>query len=446
MLLHTIIYAFYCEVIQMAIGHVRSVVNRTLLSLSVSICLGISTQSYAQQDTTDLPIMNSSILVSSAAAGGADASEAYTFQFIYDQAVKTDNKELLALISAATSDKERAMLAGELTPDRSGMTVKGALISQDLFARAVQRRTSDFLFGDSARSSFWGGYLGGELNHYAATDNMNRFDGFNADMSGFAFGFDKSVANNIVIGVAFSNQNVKAESRLLNKTIDIDSYQSALYGTMSWEYLVISGRALVGWNANQTDRLIGEGSDHIEKLDAHGRFNSISTSLQFDIQSPIYWNQFDFSPILSVSYSWIKAEEYQENYEREYDKKGNLVLNSGSPAALNYDAQVYDELNIGLGFVGGFSHNINGGVISIRSGIYADYEVLNQDLTSTVRLVSGGDKFTVAVNPYADQQYRSFVELGWESNTAWSLNVGGEYQWGDQQDGYLFFGKAVYSF
>lgn len=151
MLLHTIIYAFYCEVIQMAIGHVRSVVNRTLLSLSVSICLGISTQSYAQQDTTDLPIMNSSILVSSAAAGGADASEAYTFQFIYDQAVKTDNKELLALISAATSDKERAMLAGELTPDRSGMTVKGALISQDLFARAVQRRTSDFLFGDSAQ-------------------------------------------------------------------------------------------------------------------------------------------------------------------------------------------------------------------------------------------------------------------------------------------------------
>ena len=434
----------------MTVAHIRSVANRTLLSFSISLCLGFSGQAYSEIidiiDITLSDINKTPLLVSSAAAGGADASEAYTLQFIYDQAVKTDNKELLALINSATSDKEKAMLAGELTPDRSGMTVKGALISQDLFARAVQRRTSDFLFGDAARSSFWGSYLGGKLNHYAASDGMNRFDGFDATMSGFAFGFDKIVTDNLILGVAFSNQNVEAESRLFNKSLNIDSYQSALYGTMSWEHLVISGRALVGWNANQTDREIGQALVHDEKIDAHGRFNSISTSLQFDIQSPMYWNQFNFAPILSVRYNWIKADEYQENYEREYDNKDNLVLSSGSPAALNYDAQVYDELNIGLGLVGGFSHNINGGVISLRSGIYADYEVLNRDLTSTVRLASGGDKFTVAVNPYADQQYRSFVELGWESNTAWSLNVGGEYQWGDQQDGYLFFGKAVYSF
>ncbi|HIF9180637.1 TPA: autotransporter outer membrane beta-barrel domain-containing protein [Photobacterium damselae] len=420
--------------------------KKTLLALTVGVT--VSSQTYASPllYTENERLLDSELLISSTAAGGADATEAHTLKFLYEQAKATDNKELLKLINSAKTDKERAQLAGELTPDRSGMTIKGALISQDLFARAIQRRTTDFVFGDAARSSFWGSYLGGSLEHYAATEGANRFDGFDADMHGFAFGFDKIVADSTVIGAAFSNQNVKANSRLFNKTVETDSYQAALYGTKTWDHLVIAGRTLVGWNSNITDREIGSAQNYDKSLDAHGRFNSFSTSVQLDIQSPIYWNNFNFAPIISARYSWIKAEEYKENFVRDYDKKGNLVLSSGSPAALEYDSQSYDEFNIGIGLVGGFNINSDVGVFTIRSGVYGDFEVLDSELTTTAKLASGGDKFTVSVNPYSKQQYRSFAEISLESNTSWSANIGGEYQWGDQQDGYLIFGKVVYSF
>lgn len=371
----------------------------------------------------------------SAANGGADATEVYVLNHLEAQA----NDELKALLASASTDAEAAQLAGELTPDRSGKSIYNVILAQDLFTQSIRKRTSDFILGDSARSSLWATFLGSDNTSYVTSDGNNRYDGFDSTSKGFVIGYDQILAAGRVLGVAFSQQKIDSDNRLYDNNLEIESYQASIYGTQAWQNYYLSGHGVLGWNSNTAKRKIGGD-------DAQALYNSFNTSLGFDLVRPFYWQNLSILPTFSANYTHVKVEDYAEYYIREKNKKGDLTKSDGSPASLAYEQQNYQELTFGLGLELAHSLYTTIGAFQTRAGIKSAFEVLDMDLTSTASLVSGGDSFTAGINENEDIRYESYVDLTWETNGSMTWSLGVQRNWDSSTENDVFYGRAVYSF
>ncbi|MDX2321681.1 MAG: autotransporter outer membrane beta-barrel domain-containing protein [Moritella sp.] len=369
----------------------------------------------------------------SAASGGADSTEVYVLNHLEAQALATGNTQLLALIAAADTDEKAAKLAGELTPDRSGANIYNVMMAQDLFTQSIRKRTSDFLLGDSARSSMWASYLGSDSTSYVTSDGANRYDGFDASSTGFVIGYDQVLSKNTTLGVAFSHQNIDSEGRMYDNDLEVESYQASIYGTQTLDDYYLSGRGVVGWNSNTANRSIGSELMTGQKTNTQSRYNSYNFAVEVDLIRPFYWHDFSILPLLSAGYTHIRAEGYSEN-------------GSGSAAALAYEQQNYQELTLGLGLEVAHSLYTKIGAFQTRAGIRSDFEVLDMDLTTTATLLSGGDSFTVGINENEDVRYESYVDLTWETNGSMTWSLGVQHNWDSSTENNLLYGRAVYSF
>lgn len=389
---------------------------------------------------------------SMAASGGADSTEAYIIKLVEAYANESGNKDLKAklasadlkaLLASADTDEKMAKLAGELTPDRSGASVYNVITAQNLFTQSIRKRTSDFLLGDAARTSFWMTYLGSDNTSYITTEGTNRFDGYDSTSTGVAMGYDFVLSDSTVAGVAFTRQEIDSTNRLYEKSLEITSYQAALYVTQAWNDFYLSSRGVLGRNANLAQHQVGD----VGLTDADARFNSTNFALEFDLSRPLYWGDFTVIPLASASYSQVRVEDYAEHYVRELDKKGEVLKKSaGSPAALVFEEQHYQELNLGLGLELAHSFYTKLGAFQSRLGGKADFEVLDMDLTTTARLAAGGDSFTVGVNERDSVRYQSYADLTWETNGSMTWSLGVQHDWTDTTENNLFYGRAVYSF
>lgn len=379
---------------------------------------------------------------SMAAAGGADSTEAYVIKLVEDYANKFNNKELKALLASANTDEKMAKLAAELTPDRSGASIYNVITAQNLFTQAIHKRTSDFLLGDAARTSFWMTYLGSDNASYITSEGTNRFDGYDSTSTGVAMGYDFVLSDSTVAGIAFTRQEIDSTNRLYEKSLEITSYQAALYATQAWNDFYLSSRGVIGRNANLAQHQVGE----VGLTDADARFNSTNFALEFDLSRPLYWGDFTVIPLASLSYTQVRVEDYTEHYLRTVDKKGNPDQTAGSPAALAFEEQHYQELNLGLGLELAHSFYTKLGAFQSRLGVKSDFEVLDMDLTTTARLAAGGDSFTVGVNERDSARYQSYADLTWETNGSMTWSLGIQHDWTDTTENNLFYGRAVYSF
>lgn len=369
----------------------------------------------------------------SAASGGADATEVYVLNHLEAQALATGNTQLLALIAAADTDEKAAKLAGEFTPDRSGANIYNVMMAQDLFTQSIRKRTSDFLLGDSARSSMWASYLGSDNSSYITSDGANRYDGFDSTSTGFVVGYDQVLSKNSTVGVAFSHQKIDSKGRMYDNDLNVESYQASLYGTQALQDYYLSGRGVVGWNSNIGTRSIGSELGSGQKTNTQSRYNSYNFAVEVDLVRPFYWSDFSILPLLSAGYTHIRAEGYKEN-------------GSGSAAALAYDQQNYQELTLGLGLEVAHSLYTKIGAFQTRAGIRSDIEMLDMDLTTTATLLSGGESFTVGINENEDVRYESYVDLTWETNGSMTWSLGVQHNWDSSTENNLLYGRAVYSF
>lgn len=369
----------------------------------------------------------------SAANGGADATEVFVLGHLKAQALATSNAKLLTLILAANTDEKMAQLAGEITPDRSGANIYNVVLAQNLFTQAIQKRTSDFLVGDAARSSMWVSYLGSDNTSYITSDGANRYDGYDATSSGFVVGYDQVISQNSIVGVAFSHQKIDSEGRMYDNDLRIESYQASIYGTQTIQDFYLSGRGVIGWNANAANRSIGSGLATGQKTTAQSRHNSYNFAIEADLVRPFYWGDFSVLPLVSAGYTHIRAEAYKEN-------------GSGSAAALSYEQMNYQELTLGFGLE--VAHNLYTkiGAFQTRIGIRSDFEVLDMDLTTTARLLSGGDSFTVGINESEDIRHESYMDLTLETNGSMMWSLGVQHNWDRSSVNNLVYGRAVYSF
>lgn len=421
----------------MAVDNANKKRQKSLVSFAISAAL----LSMASTSTVQAaPLVPTPSLASSAANGGADATEVSVLKRLETLASATDNAELKALLALADTDAKAAQLAGELTPDRSGASVYNVILAQDLFTQSIRKRTSDFLLGDSARSSLWVSALGSDNTSYVTSDGLNRYDGFDSTSTGIVVGYEQVLAAGRILGVAFSQQNIDSENRLYDNSLEIESYQASIYGTQAWRNYYLSGRGVLGWNSNTNKRKIGD--DY-----AQGLYNSFNTALGFDLVRPFYWQNLSILPTVSANYTHVKVEDYAEHYIREYDKAGEkLVKSAGSPASLAYEQQDYQELTFGFGLELAHSLYTKLGAFQTRAGMKANAEVLDMDLTSTASFIAGGDSFTVGVNEREAMRYESYLDLSLETNGSMTWSLGVQHNWDDTRESNMFYGRAVYSF
>ncbi len=423
----------------MAVDNANKNRQRSLVSYAISTAI----ISLFSTSVAHAALSAPSVAASGAAAGGADSTESYVIKYLEELAKLPENKELKALLDSANTDEKMAKLAGELTPDRSGASIYNVIAAQEQFTQAIRKRTSDFLLGDAARTSFWMTYLGSDNTSYITSEGTNRYDGYDSTSHGAAMGYDFVLSDSIVAGVAFTQQEIDSTNRLYDKSLEIESYQAAAYATTAWRDFYLNSRGVIGFSANTAKRQIGDSQDYAGHTDASARYNTTNFALEFDLLRPFYWNDFTIVPLASASYTHVRVEDYAENYVRDAE---DVKKSAGSPAAMAYEQQNYQELNLGLGLELAHSFYNKLGAFQSRVGMRADVEVLDMDLTTTARLVTGGNSFTVGVNERDSARYQSYADLTWETNGSMTWSLGIQHDWTDTTENNLLYGRAVYSF
>jgi len=423
----------------MAVKNAKLQMNKSVLTVAIAavISLGVlgNTASATEMSVADRAV-----------AGGADATESYVIRRLQEQAAADNNSELQSLLASVSTDADAAQLAADFTPDRSGANIYGVIQAQDQFTNAIRTRTTDYLLGSSSRNSMWVSYLSSDFEMSVNSVGTNRYDGLDSSSKGFAVGFEKVFSESMVLGAAASQQKVDASSRLYGNETDIDSYQAAVYGTYALSDVYLSGRGVIGWNSNTSKRNIGDVSSVDTNSDAKAMFNSQNAAIQLDVIYPLYWQNFTLLPAVSADYTWIKVEDYKENYVRTFNKKDEPVLSAGSAATLAYEAQSYREMNLGLGLEVAHSFSFEYGSIQTRLGASASFEMLDDDLTKTAQLASSSDSFTVGVNQREDTRYQAHATVVWETNSDLALSISAERDWDDNAENMIVSGRALYAF
>ncbi len=383
-------------------------------------------------------------IVGLAASGGADASEVYFLKSLYEYANldPVANAELLNLLNSVSTSEEAADLARSLTPDRSGAAIYSVMASQSAFSNTLRKRATDFILGDYGNTSMWVSVLGTDSTQFVTNDGQNRFDGYDSNSQGVAFGYDLMRSSDSIVGIAFSHQKTDVENRLSDRTLDIASYYAAAHGLFKFDDIYLAAQGIVGWSDYVGKRHVVGGSNYTGPTAADATYGGDNYGLNADLYYPLYVGSFTVIPSVYTDYQLVRVDGYQE--VQVIDSKGNLV--GGSAAALKYEKQEHEALHVGVGIEVANSLTTDVGIFSAQAKFKTKKEILDHTVSTKVNLISGGPSMTLPIAQLDDTFYETNIDLTWETASNFSFNLGAQYSWSDSQETTMFYGRGAYSF
>ena len=188
--------------------------------------------------------------------------------------------------------------------------LNSANISFDLASTRMQSlySTSGIASGDEAMNknrSFWVQAFGSNVSQ----GRTSLSEGYKSDIRGLAFGVDKEISDNSLLGISGSYSNSFVKSRSALKTTSINSYQINAYGGYHVEDYFINGLAGFVWNDYDSSRYIPvvagraaanyHGQTYIARAEA-----GMMQQLQ---------DGFIFTPLATVTMAHNKADDYSES-------------------------------------------------------------------------------------------------------------------------------------
>jgi outer membrane autotransporter protein len=209
---------------------------------------------------------------------------------------------------------------------------------------------------------------------------QNSVPGYDANISGFLFGADDQLLNDIRAGwsLGYANTEMSGNDGFNGQSLDIDTYQLGLYAKKEFEGAsYATGKFQFGWNNNESKREItGSGAAKADYDSWYTLLNAV-----FGKELSIGEN-LALIPELSINYVYMNQENYSEH---------------GSPAALEVDSQDADSLVFAVGSKLHFRVEESKSIIA---KLELGYDALSDGVDLSSTFVGGGQKFkTSGSNP-----------------------------------------------
>jgi outer membrane autotransporter protein len=157
----------------------------------------------------------------------------------------------------------------------------------------------------SRTASGWSGWAQG-FRIFADQDSDKGNVGFDYDTFGLAFGIDKSLGNNLLLGFSAGTAQTDVDYKDVTSDTDADTVHMGLYGTYSTKRYYVDACALYASNSYDTDRNIGIGtlySDH----DGHDFLVYFGGGYYYRV------GEWDLIPTASLEYSYHDEDSFTES-------------------------------------------------------------------------------------------------------------------------------------
>jgi uncharacterized protein with beta-barrel porin domain len=259
-----------------------------------------------------------------------------------------------------------AALAGPLNASR----ITADLATPVRMAAAPRRSASPFTFVSQRGESGVGGWLDGFAT-FASIDGdggnagaASPGDGFgdlpmgshdtDFNLYGTSGGIDYSFGDGAMVGAAFGYTRTKLSVSDLTTWGTGDTFQGAVYGTISTDRFYLGGVARYAYTTMDTTRRIAFGGLY-EKADGDFDGSSISGYVEGGLAS-IEWREIWFQPSASLQYTYMDTEEFTEsgapglNLNVDSESFNSIVSNAGlriyRPFAMDEAAEIVPELRV----------------------------------------------------------------------------------------------------
>jgi len=333
-----------------------------------------------------------------------------------------DDKVFTALANAGTRE-EVARIAHQLTPDVNGAAAKTVISGQNLINHAIGTRISGIRTGRSSGDELAGvGFWAQALSNNTDQDRRNGMDGYQANSSGVAIGFDGKLNEQTTLGVAYSYLNSNISSDNASK-IDVQGNALSLYGSYQLNNWFADASLTYGKNDNDSKR-------YIAGTQARGTYDSDVLGLNLLAGYDFIFNDIIVEPRVGARYNNVGTDGYREH---------------GSSAALDIGKQRFEsgEAGAGLRIASQFAAGM--GTLEPEASVMAWHDFIGDKVTSTSSFVLGSTTFTTSGASQARDSYEASLGLNYHIG---AVTVGANYNYQGKTgfDSETLVGRIRYDF
>ena len=199
-------------------------------------------------------------------------------------------------------------------------------------------------------------------------DMRDSVAGYNASTHGATFGIDTMLANDSIVGFAFSYANIDVDGKsVANSQTDTDQFQGTLYGSVMQDIYFLNASLSYAHGESDTSRATFGGK-------ATGSYGTDIYSMELGAGMPIVNGDMTITPQTTMRYSAISTDAYTED--------GNSAL----------DVSVEDMNMLTLKTGVSFEDKIKMSEASIipKMRLMVDWDILREKAVSTASWVSTG--------------------------------------------------------
>ena len=199
-------------------------------------------------------------------------------------------------------------------------------------------------------------------------DTRDSVAGYNASTHGATFGIDTMLANDSIVGFAFSYANIDVDGKsIVNSKTDTDQFQGTLYGSVMQDIYFLNGSLSYAHGESDTSRTTFGGK-------ATGSYGTDIYSVELGAGMPIVNGDMTITPQTAIRYSAISTDDYTED--------GN--------SALDVSVEDMNMLTLKTGI--SFEDKIKFSDASIipKMRLMVDWDMLREKAVSTASWVSTG--------------------------------------------------------
>ena len=199
-------------------------------------------------------------------------------------------------------------------------------------------------------------------------DMRDSVAGYNASTHGVTFGIDTMLANDSIVGFAFSYANIDVDGKsVANSQTDTDQFQGTLYGSVMQDIYFLNASLSYAHGESDTSRATFGGK-------ATGSYGTDIYSMELGAGMPIVNGDMTITPQTTMRYSAISTDAYTED--------GNSAL----------DVSVEDMNMLTLKTGVSFEDKIKLSEASIipKMRLMVDWDILREKAVTTASWVSTG--------------------------------------------------------
>jgi uncharacterized protein with beta-barrel porin domain len=304
---------------------------------------------------------------------------------VIDDALSGD--ALLTELNGLSSTSSLNAALETLVPIVSGGAIIGAVSAGGAALSTVSSRIASLRTGISAGQGLSSGdEIKGDKNFwlqgfgtYVDQNKREEIEGFISTTGGAAYGADKQISNNLLLGLAGSYAHTNVNTRLSKNSTMVNSYQGMVYGSYEFgnNYFM---DAQVGFAYNDYDskRFITVGSvERTASADYEGYQILNKIELGRDTN---FGSNFEFTPSLELTWTHIEINNYTETGAGT----SNLAVND----------QDYDILNLTLRGELRRTWELSNGSLTPEIHLGYNYEVIDDKIQTVSSFTGGGNTFT----------------------------------------------------